>query len=175
MILSFGFTWPAFVARAKSCTRRSWKLRTVAIFGKGTIRPLPPGVQTPVHEAWDTGPRCGGQKIGTLALTQFPLLQPLAEMLDSDFYAEGFEWFAEHPKGVLPRAWKQPWAPGETCARIVPADRTPAGRQARADWIMAFKRWRSSGASLYAVRFEIVSVEPEAERRLERLLKGETG
>jgi len=53
MILSFGWTWPAFVARAKTCTRRFWTPR----YAERWVVPR-------VFEAYDRSPRFGGVRIG---------------------------------------------------------------------------------------------------------------
>lgn len=143
MIISFGYTSPAFLAGAKTVTRRAWSLRTVASYFKGESIEVSTGrlIGGVRHQAWDKVPHAGGRQIGWIRLTHVPVCRPLEEMTDQDYQDEGFEWFAAHPEIDLPpAAKKQIWypKPGET-------------------WRESFERWRTSGLRLYVVRFERVT------------------
>lgn len=129
--ISFGWTWPAFVAWRKSVTRRNWKPRYAAMFR--------PGVE---FVALNKDRRYGGVEIGRGRITSPVMLEPLAIMPDSDYDGEGFRFFAEHPELLPPAALKRGWSAG-ACSRE------------------SFNAWRSSGESLYVVRFNILSVTAE--------------
>jgi hypothetical protein len=142
MILSFGYTSPAFLAGEKTVTRRDWSLRTVAAYLKGESLDVATGrlIGGVIHQAWDKVPHAGGRKIGLIRLTHVPVCRPLSEMTEQDFADEGFEWFSQHPEVDLPAAAKaQLWYP-----------------RAGESWRVAFERWRLSGQCLYVVRFERV-------------------
>lgn len=98
MILSFGWTWPAFVAEAKDTTRRDWSLGYGARWRLGRT-----------FQAYDRSPRVGGRCIGAGRLIADATRERLAEMPYADYEREGFAYLLEHP-GVLPRsARRQPW------------------------------------------------------------------
>lgn len=80
-IISFGWTWPAFVAGVKTVTRRNWTPEYAIKFHTGDI-----------CQAYDKSPRCGGKKIGLLRLTCAPRLEEMCYMDDEDYAAEGFEY-----------------------------------------------------------------------------------
>ena len=81
MILSFGYTSPAFLAGAKTVTRRACSLRTVASYLKGDMIDVASGrlIGGVVHQAWDRSPHAGGRRIGSIRLTHIPVCRPLAE------------------------------------------------------------------------------------------------
>ena len=138
-LISFGYTWPAFVAREKSCTRRDWKANYAHAWQAGEE-----------FAAYDVSPRFGGQQIGVGRLVAAPYLEPLANMPDCDYAAEGFKWLTQCTYLLGPTAKKQVWYPAD---------------------LAGFERWRTSGGRLYVIRFEIVSVEASARRRLDELME----
>lgn len=115
-IISFAWTTPALLAGAKTVTRRDWTDRHAAQFHKGDL-----------VQAWDQSPRAGGHRVGVIHLTDDPRFEPLADMPDSDYQAEGFEWITKYDA-----------APPH---RLLQA--TPEG----------FAEWRASGRSMWVVRF----------------------
>jgi hypothetical protein len=125
-IISFGYTWPALISGAKSCTRRQWKHTYAARFNHGEV-----------VLAYDRDPRYGGQPVARLQLTARPKWESMREMPDSDYEAEGFAWFAEHPGWVSASARDQIWG---ACTRE------------------AFEAWRQSGGWCYVMRFKVVEV-----------------
>lgn len=136
MIISFAYTTPALLAGAKTVTRRDWSDRHAALFDKGP----------PAHvDAYDRSPRIGGRKVAVIDVRSLGR-EPIAEMPDSDYEAEGFAWL--HANGV-----------------------TPPPSSAFPDFSRTtFDAWRASGAVLYVVRFELVRVEGLACRKC-----GQTG
>lgn len=99
MILSFSWTWPAFVAKAKTVTRRTWSVGYAARWRQGTR-----------FAAYDQLPRVGGKLIGTGRLVADARLQPLEEMSDEDYFSEGFAWLKAHPEAMPNAAQAQCWA-----------------------------------------------------------------
>lgn len=98
MILSFGWTWPAFVAGVKAVTRRDWSPDYAARWNAGAE-----------FRAYNRSPRFGGRPIGTGRLTHDVVREPLAWMPSGDYDAEGFRWLHDHPE-VLPKsARRQRW------------------------------------------------------------------
>lgn len=131
--VSFGWTWPAFVAGAKTVTRRDWK---TCPFKKGEV-----------VQALDRVFFLKGKRIGTFVVTEQPTFSPLESMPDTDYEAEGFEWFKRHPAAIPKAAKKRPWG---ACT------------------FEAFDGWRKSGGSLWVLRFLPVEVYPEAKERLKK-------
>ena len=80
--LSFGWTWPPFVAREKTVTRRTWKPRHL----EGFQRAFRDGETI---QAIDKGFHAGGKRIGTLKLTQKPDWELMETMPDEDYTREG--------------------------------------------------------------------------------------
>lgn len=118
-IISFDWTTPALMAGFKTCTRRLWKPRHAARFH-----------QDQLCQGWDHQPRTGkGSLMTWIRLTQAPYWEAMADMPDSDYQAEGFEYLSQHPE--LVRA---------NC----PIDPSWEG----------FQRWRDSGGGMYVVRFK---------------------
>lgn len=91
-IISFGWTWPAFVAGVKTVTRRNWDAEYATKFMQGDIL-----------QAYDKSPRFGGKKIGLLKLTRHPYLETTSAMPDSDYYAEGFAYLDAN-RHLLPKS-----------------------------------------------------------------------
>lgn len=137
-IISFGWTWPPFVAGVKTVTRRGWKLRYAAQWHA-----------CDEFLAYDRSPRYGGEVIGRGKLVGRPELTQMRDMPDQDYIAEGFAWLHDHPQ-CLPRAAReQEWA-GCTFA--------------------AFDGWRNAGGPIYVIRFEVLEIDPAAQKRLGELL-----
>lgn len=145
MIQSEGYVWPAFVALAKSVTRRQWTKKTAAHYVKGFV-----------FDAYDTMPYAGGVLIGRGRVTRDAYLQNLRDCPDSDYEAEGFAWLNAHPQCIPKAAAKEVWVK-EDCSRN------------------AFNQWRWLGLDVWVVHFEIVSVEDSAVERLEKLLTAPAG
>lgn len=143
--ISFGHTWPALVARAKSVTRRQWKAAQAKTFHAGDQ-----------VLALDKDRRAGGQPIAELRLVDDVRSERLIDMPDSDYAAEGFSWFHAHEQAIPMSALGQPWAKDE-CS------------------LGAYLVWRHTRPAqrVYVVRFTIERVYPAATRRLERILVGE--
>lgn len=140
MIISFSKTTPALLAGAKSCTRRDWSERTAEYF---TSR-LTYGVTGVWTDAYDRSPRNGGKKVAQL-IVESVKREPLSEMPDSDYEAEGFAWLAEH--GVeLGDVW------GVVPARQYPSLSKLAGAPSREYFELA----KCSQAALWVVRFRVV-------------------
>lgn len=143
LIQSEGFVWPAFVARRKSVTRRTWSGKTAARYYKGLT-----------FQAYDTAPFAGGKKIGEARVTADPFRQRLSLAPDEDYEAEGFAYYHEHPGLIPKRAAKEVWAQ-EGCS------------------FAAFDRWRQTDAEVWVCPFEITMVEDSAIAALEALLANE--
>jgi hypothetical protein len=136
MILSFGWTWPAFVARAKRVTRREWD--------DNYRKRWTPGQH---FDAYDRSPRFGGKHIGTGQATSI-VFKLLASMPDTDYVAEGFQWFHAHQ-------------------HLIP----PSGRRMFGDCSKtSFDLWRGEGGKVFVVRFEIVDIAPWAQTWLDAAL-----
>ena len=83
-IISFTFTKDAFLAGAKTCTRRQWKDSYALSIKPGDIM-----------QAYDKVPFVGGKKIGEIEIVSIAK-EPIADMPVFDFAAEGFEWLREN-------------------------------------------------------------------------------
>jgi hypothetical protein len=141
MIQSESRTWTAFVAGAKSVTRRVWLPSTAAWYQAGKV-----------FDAYDQMPYAGGVRIGRARVTRDAYREHLRDCPDSDYEAEGFAWMNEHPAAIPPAARSQVWAQAN-CAPF------------------AFELWRRQAGRVYVVRFEIVEIEDDAVRRLQELLE----
>ncbi len=124
MDISFGYTWPAAVAGRKTKTRRYWKASHAKKFRAGME-----------IVGIDRDRRAGGQPILRLSLTIDPYLQPISEMPDSDYEAEGFAYLNEN-KHLIPMS--------------MPYNVSRAG----------FEEWRRNGSTPYVVEFKILEVFP---------------
>jgi hypothetical protein len=128
-IISFAWTTPALRARRKTCTRRDWTVAYAERFHAGDE-----------VLAYDRNPRQGGKTIAHLRLTADPVYESVAFAPDSDYEAEGFAYFAEHPdrqavRNGIPMSWE------------------------------AFERWRAGVWCEWVIRFEIVELfDAPAER-----------
>lgn len=87
MIVSFGLTSPAVIARRKTKTRRDWKPKHAAKFKAGVI-----------FDAWNTSPRNitkGPHKIARCRVTRDAYQEPSNAFPDEDWEPEGFNYLDE--------------------------------------------------------------------------------
>ena len=120
-IISFGWTWPALLAGGnlqKTVTRREWDAEYAASFKAGEL-----------VQAYDRSPRFKGKRIVTIKLLSAPCLEPISDMPDSDYEAEGFAYLDAN-RHLLPKR--------------MPYDVSRAG----------FEAWRQSSGSMWVIRFE---------------------
>lgn len=117
--ISFAWTTPALISGNKTCTRRDWDPDYAARFRKGDE-----------VIAYDKSPRQGGKPIARLRLTDDVRLEPDADAPDSDWIAEGFQWF-QNTYG----------------------SRLKNGRDVSKH---GFNTWRQSGGSSWVIRFEVI-------------------
>lgn len=106
-IISFAWTTPAILARRKTCTRRDWNDRYAQSFQAGEML-----------AGYNRSQRYGGHQICVISLTQKPYREPLRNVPDSDWEAEGFAYLTEigaKVNGMTPQelwdVWKQTWDP----------------------------------------------------------------
>ena len=95
-IISFGWTVPAFRARAKTCTRRDWAERYAQSFRRGDL-----------VQAWDHLPRAGGHRIGTIQLTADPV--QTTSLPITDWVREGFKYLSDHDLTVNGQTPEELW------------------------------------------------------------------
>lgn len=99
--ISFNWTATAFLAGAKTVTRRDWKDSYAKTFKKDEL-----------VAAYDKQRRFGGKRIGTIQLTKDPYKQSTAELTIEDWYAEGMyvlEGEGRLIKGVMPDVFWLNW------------------------------------------------------------------
>lgn len=125
-IISFGWTAAALLAGRKAVTRRDWTSYHASQFKAG-MRVL----------AYDRRPEYGGKAIAVIELTQDPRREPDSMAPDSDYEAEGFAYYEEHPEELTPAARKQ--------ARVTITRK-------------AFSDWRSQGGYSWVIRFRLVRI-----------------
>jgi hypothetical protein len=124
----FGWTTPAMLAGAKSVIRCPWAAKTAARFHAGDL-----------VAGCERSPRAGGRPLALLRLLADPIREPLADMPDTDYVAEGWQWLFEHPDVLAASRY----------ARSL--------RQDDFSW-QAFERWRARPLSTWVVRFELLAV-----------------
>lgn len=102
-IISFAWTTPAILARRKRCTRRDWNDDYADRFNAGDLL-----------AGYNRSPRFGGHQISIIQLTVKPYKEPLRDVPDSDWEAEGFAYLSEigaRVNGITPQqlwdTWKQ--------------------------------------------------------------------
>ena len=83
--ISFAWTTPALLARAKSVTRREWPERYARQYHKGEQ-----------VLALNKSYYARGHAVAVIRLTDDPRLEPDLDAPDSDYEAEGFAYLAEH-------------------------------------------------------------------------------
>jgi hypothetical protein len=121
--ISIGWTLPALLAGAKTVTRQGWKERGPGRLCAGAVVPI-----------YDRPKAFGGAQIATIRLTADPSFEPLRDMPDSDYEAEGWRWLHDHPE-----AWGK------------------AIRREDVSWA-AFEQWRARPYTIWVIRFELVEV-----------------
>lgn len=122
MIISFGWTVAALKAGHKTVTRRTWNADYARRFKKGDL-----------IAAYDRSPRFGGKQVATIRLTCDPIYEPMSDMPNSDYWAEGFGYLNEN-RHLLPKS--------------MPYDVSLAG----------FHEWRDDGSNMWVVRFKPVKL-----------------
>ncbi|KKL07637.1 hypothetical protein LCGC14_2584010 [marine sediment metagenome] len=95
MNVSFAWTTPALLAGRKSVTRRDWTTRFASQFHVSDL-----------VSAYDKLTRNHGRHVATVPVLRAPYQEALGEVPDSDYEAEGFLFFEEHPE-LLPTS--APW------------------------------------------------------------------
>lgn len=113
MIISFGWTTPAILARRKTVTRREWDPRYADRFYEGQV-----------CDAWNTSPRNvrgNPRKIATIRLTAKPTYELTRQAPPEDWEREGFEYLSAngHKVGKLTpeELWNQ-WHRHDNYARL---------------------------------------------------------
>lgn len=124
MHISYGWTSPAVKARRKNRTRRAWKDSHAKKFKPGTL-----------FQMLDKDYRYKGKCFGIGRIVSVHK-EPIADMPDSDYEAEGFAYLHANPH-LVPKS--------------MPIDVSPEG----------FRAWRDSGEVYYTVTFEIVALFEE--------------
>jgi hypothetical protein len=94
--LSFGWTWPAFVAGVKTVTRRDWKPRHASLWHEGDD-----------FLALDRQRRFKGVEIGIGRVIAPVVRESLSDMPDSDYQAEGMAWLHAHPSACIEAGRRQ--------------------------------------------------------------------
>ncbi len=123
-IMSFAWTTPALLANRKGCTRRAWGGKHAGMYKTGDV-----------VQAWDKLPRTrAGHHVAWIRLTENPHWEFLATMPDSDYEAEGYAFFEEHPE-------------------LLPQKSGPMGTS----WV-AFNAWRSTNVGMWVIRFQLEEV-----------------
>jgi hypothetical protein len=87
--LSFGWTWPAFVARHKRVTRRGWTEDYAKQWRTGTA-----------FTALDRQRRFGGEAIGRGRVIVPVRSESIGLMPNCDYALEGFAWMHKHPETI---------------------------------------------------------------------------
>ena len=141
--IAFAWTTAALLAGAKTVTRRAWKPEYAARWKAGDFA-----------LAYNNSPRAGGKPLALIRLAAAPSFEPLAEMPESEFEAEGYRWMGDqieaHPDGK--HLLSGPNLKREDAIEIAARGLTNPER-ARA----CFEAWRGSGGSMWVIRFELVS------------------
>lgn len=135
--ISFGWTTPPLLAGVKSVTRREWKDAHAARHHAGDRL-----------YALDKDYRYGGGRIAVVRLTADPVKEPSSMAPASDYVAEGFAWFEQHPH-LLPANFRK---------RLVLDESGQLTRR-------AFQRWLSGDHVFWVVRFAVEEwlVDPATE------------
>ena len=101
LIISFAWTFAAFEAGFKTCTRRSWPAEYAARFRAGMI-----------CQGWDRVARNGGRSHGLIWLTVKPYKESTADMPEEDYENEGLGWMERNGlliRGMAPVAFWDNW------------------------------------------------------------------
>lgn len=131
-IISFGWTWPAIVAKEKTCTRRDWNKKFALSFEPDEI-----------CHAWDFSPRSGhGKWIADIKIKEV-FHQNTFNMAEDDYKAEGFEFFDKH-KHIIPQIKGSPFLnymdDDDPCRRF-------------------FWNWKEEMKDLWVVKFKVMKVD----------------
>jgi hypothetical protein len=89
--IAFTWTTAALLAGRKTCTRRDWDVQYARRFDAGDK-----------VIAIDRRLMYGGARLGLVTLGAKPSYERIADMPDSDYEAEGFAYYEEHPEHVPP-------------------------------------------------------------------------
>lgn len=128
MIISFNWTSLALLAGEKSVTRRDWKWQH-----RDRIR------DGDVLDAWDFSPRVKGRPIGKIRVLSIDR-QPISEMPDSDYEAEGFAYIQSRYGGYTTsresfKAWR------ESPIKLFVVRFEPVEMH---DWLMTDEEWMAT-------------------------------
>jgi hypothetical protein len=149
-IISFAHLTPALTAGAKSVTRRTWNHRQGIIFHNLAGDP-----DRNYAQAWNFLPRTRNRTAEQVASIRILscVREPVAEMPDADYDAEGFRYLHDQCVRALPDyAFGAVLPPGGIAIRHGLLDLLSASSWA------GFNRWRSDGGMLWTIRFELVHV-----------------
>lgn len=91
-IISFAYTTPALLIGHKTVTRRDWTKKYARLFKKRDV-----------VSAYNRSPMFGGKQVAIIQLTCDPTYEPMCDMPDSDYEAEGFAYLNEN-RHLLPKA-----------------------------------------------------------------------
>lgn len=113
MYISFAWTTPALLARAKSATRRMWAPSHAAKFRAGQI-----------VDAYDRSPRLGGRRVATIRIARDPWKQRTGLMDDVvDYEREGIRHMAMlsdlAPDGSRWHDWWHSWKRADELVYVV--------------------------------------------------------
>ena len=139
-IISFGWTWPAVVAKEKCVTRRDWNDEYAMSFKPGEI-----------CKAWDFSPRSGhGKWIADIRIVSV-YFQNTSCLKNGDYIKEGFLFLDDH-KHLIPNVKGSPLInyidDDDPCRRF-------------------FWNWKEEHKDLWVVEFEVVNVD---ENRLAEMI-----
>lgn len=131
-IISFGWTWPAVVAKEKTCTRRDWNDKYAMSFKSGEV-----------CHAWDFSPRSGhGKWIADIKIKDV-YFQNTSCLKNGDYVNEGFLFLDDH-KHLIPNVKGSPLmnyiGEDDPCRRF-------------------FWNWKEEQKDLYVVRFDVMTVD----------------
>ena len=100
-IISFAWTTPAIEAKRKTCTRRNWNDQYAERFKVGELL-----------AGYNRSQRYGGHQIAVVKLIQKPYKEPLCNVPDTDWEAEGFAYLTEigaKVNGMTPQELWDTW------------------------------------------------------------------
>ena len=131
MILSYGWTWPAYCAEVKTCTRRHWQDDWVKRWKTERI-----------HTAVNKQLCFGGHEIGGFILTREPYKERTSLMPDIDYRHEGMEYMDSigfHPPQLKKRGcnnWREffeAWRKSDELVYVVRTREIIVNAQGKAD------------------------------------------
>mgnify|MGYP001617316838 CR=1 FL=1 len=131
-IISFGWTWPAVVAKEKCVTRRDWNDKYALSFEPGEI-----------CHAWDFSPRSGhGKWIADIKIKDV-YFQNTSYLKDNDYVKEGFLFLDDH-KLLIPQV------KGSPLLNYI-GDYDPCHK--------FFLDWKEENKDVWVVEFEVKTVD----------------